>query len=201
MKEKGETTDFKTDSEGPDKIEETMDDIMKSRLDASRLSLKIPPHNIEAEVAVLRIMFLDNRNIQKVKDIFSTDGDEFYKEANRQIFLTALKLFKQGQPVDLITLTIQLRKESELDRCGGTVYLEQIFLKEPPSIKKDGFSPDNLDTYINILREMALLRQLISRIATIADIAFQGNIKKLERFLKGLIKKARQALQFISFIE
>jgi len=122
-------------------------------------------------------------------------------ERNRQIFLTFSKLFKQNQPVDLITLTVQLNKRRELDRCGGADYLEQIFLEEPPSIKKDGFSPDNLNAYINIMQEMASLRQLISGIAIIADIAFDGDIKKLEHPLKELTEKIHQTLQFISSIE
>lgn len=181
------------DSDEPDVIEEAMDKAL-----GPSIPIRIAPHNLEVEKAVLRIMLLNNIYIKRAKEVLSVEGDEFYKEAHQIIYLAILKLFKKGEPADLITLTAEFDRNYQLERVGGRNYLEQIFLEEAPSIEKDGYSPGNFDAYLNLLKESALLRQLIAGMAKVSEIAFKGNIQKLEGPLKGLTKRIRLVQQFIA---
>lgn len=191
--EKEEEIFFEGDPDAADKIEEVMDKLIRPVP-----LLKIPPHNLDLEIVVLRIILLNKIYIQIAKQVLSVEGDEFYKEANRLIYLAILKLFKKGEPADLITLTAELNKNYQLERAGGEDNLRRIFLEETPSIEKDGYSPDNFEAYLNLLQELALLRQLIDGMAKVAEIAFQGDIRRLEFPLKGLIKRIHKVQQFIT---
>jgi replicative DNA helicase len=190
MTEKDEEIFFEGE---PDEIEEAMDKAL-----GPPVSMRIPPHNLDVEITILRIMLLNKMYIQRAKEVLSIEGDEFYREANRLIYLTILKLFKKGQPADLITLGAELKRNYQLERAGGENHLKHIFLEETPSIEKDGYSPDNFDAYLNLLKELGLLRQLIMGMGKVSEIAFQGNIQKLERPLKGLIKRIRRVQRFIA---
>ncbi len=200
MEKKDETIEKKEakgfldeDSDEPDVIEEAMDKAL-----GPSIPIRIAPHNLEAETGVLRIMLLNTTYIQRAKEVLSIEGDEFHKEANRIIYLAILKLFKKGKPADLITLIDELNRNYQLEKAGGEDYLKRIFLEEMPSIEKDGYSPDNFDAYLNLLEELFLLRQLIDGMSNIAEIAFRGDIQKLEGPLKGLIKRIRRVQQFIA---
>jgi len=160
---------------------------------------RIPPQNFEAERAILRIMFHNNGVIPKMKEFFSESGDEFYRESHRILYKTMLKLFNEGVPVDLITLMDKLDKLGEdLEQVGGVNYLENFFLKEPPTIQKDGYSVDNLNHYIKIVYEKFLLRRLIMVCRQVSGLAYEGNIDSLKPYLLGrLIFSAEKILRFL----
>lgn len=152
-------------------------------------ALRIPPQAIQAEVAILRIIFHNNKAIQKVKKKFSTE-EEFYKRSHHIIYKTMLKLFSEGKPIDLIILVEELRNRGKLEDVGGISYLNALFLKEPPTIQNDGYSPDNLNYYIEIMYEKYLLRSLIVRAQHVVEEAYcyeDFKSKSLERSLQELI--------------
>jgi replicative DNA helicase len=82
---------------------------------------KIPPQALELEEAVLGAMMIDKKGIDEVIDILQPDA--FYKEAHKYIFETIIELFTETQPVDLLTVSAQLRKNGKLDLVGGDFYL------------------------------------------------------------------------------
>ena len=82
---------------------------------------KIPPQAIDLEEVVLGAMMIDKKGVDEVIDILSVDS--FYKEAHQFIFEAILKLFEASQPIDLLTVSAQLRKNQKLDVVGGDFYL------------------------------------------------------------------------------
>jgi replicative DNA helicase len=119
------------------------------------LTSKIPPHSLEAERAVLGAILLEPESLPRAVEILKP-GD-FYKEGHRKIFATMLGLFERSEPVDLLTLSEELRRSDELDEVGGPAALA--------SLVEEAATAAHLLSYAGIVREKALLRDLI-RIAT-----------------------------------
>ena len=130
--------------------------------DLQTAALKVPPHSIEAEQAVLGGLMLDNNAWERVLDQVS-DGD-FYRHDHRLIFRAIYKLADLNTPFDVVTLHEQLDKEGLSSQVGGLGYLGEL-AKNTPSVA-------NIKAYAQIIRERATLRQLISISSEIADSAF-----------------------------
>lgn len=113
--------------------------------------VRVPPQNLEAEVAVLSAMLQDISTIplviEKLEDHF------FYKPEHRKIYKGILELYDRGQPVDVLTLCEHLRKKGELEEVGGASYVG--------SISASLSSPVSVEHYADIIREKAILRGLI----------------------------------------
>lgn len=120
------------------------------------LKAKVPPYNIEAEQSVLGSMLLSKDAILTATEIIQ-DPKEFYNPQHQQIFLAIVELFKENKPVDLITLSSQLKDSNTLERVGGSSYLTELVSLVP--------SYTNVKHYCNIVQEKALLRDLI-RVST-----------------------------------
>src|SRR5204863_8334904 len=88
---------------------------------ADLLTSKIPPHSLEAERAVLGGMLLDRESLPKAVELLKPA--DFYKEGHRKIFDSMLALFERNEPVDLLTISEELRRRSELDEVGGPAAL------------------------------------------------------------------------------
>src|ERR671936_795987 len=113
---------------------------------------RIPPHNLDAERAVLGAVLLEGREaLPRVIEFLR--ASDFYTEAHRAIYETMLGLFDRGEPVDLITLQEELRRADQLDFAGGPAAL--ALLVEQGSIAA------YLHAYTGIVRDMAVLRELI----------------------------------------
>ena len=85
---------------------------------------KLPPQVLELEEAVLGAMMIDKKGVDEVIDILQPDA--FYKEAHKHIFEAIVQLFRESQPIDLLTVSAQLRKNGKLDLSGGDFYLIQL---------------------------------------------------------------------------
>ncbi len=109
------------------------------------------PQSLEAEVSILGSILFDNNVLPKVMEHIKRD--DFYSEQNALIFEAMSELFSHGKPVDLVTVSESLDKKGLLDRVGGALYLSQIADSAPPGI--------NVEQYIKIVREKAVLRRLI----------------------------------------
>ena len=101
------------------------------QLDLQTAALKVPPHSIEAEQAVLGGLMLDNDAWERVLDQVS-DGD-FYRHDHRLIFRAVHKLADANQPFDVVTLHEQLDKEGLSSQVGGLAYLAEL-AKNTPSV-------------------------------------------------------------------
>ncbi|MEK1938754.1 MAG: replicative DNA helicase [Pseudomonas sp.] len=132
------------------------------QFDLQTAALKVPPHSIEAEQAVLGGLMLDNNAWERVLDQVS-DGD-FYRHDHRLIFRAIAKLADHNSPFDVVTLSEQLDKEGQTSQTGGLAYLGEL-AKNTPSVA-------NIKAYAQIVRERATLRQLIGISSEIADSAF-----------------------------
>ena len=82
---------------------------------------KIPPQAIDLEEVVLGAMMIDKKGVDEVIDILSSEA--FYKDAHKHIFEAIFKLFENSEPVDLLTVSSQLKKDEKLDLVGGDFYL------------------------------------------------------------------------------
>ncbi|MCI0548008.1 MAG: replicative DNA helicase [Candidatus Rokubacteria bacterium] len=122
---------------------------------ADLLTSRIPPHSLEAERALLGALLLERESLPKAVEVLR-DAD-FYKDGHRRIFGTMLGLFERNEPVDLLTLTEELRRRGELDEVGGPATLAALV--------EEAATSAHLLAYAGIVREKALLRELI-RIAT-----------------------------------
>ncbi|HEX9444274.1 MAG TPA: replicative DNA helicase [Candidatus Binatia bacterium] len=129
---------------------------------------KIPPQNLEAEGSVLGGILLENEAINRVLEIL-TEGD-FYRETHRKIFRAMMELTDRTEPIDLITLSELLKGRGELDAVGGSTYLASLADQVPTAA--------NIAHYARIIREKAILRQLIQSATEIATRGFeeQGNV-------------------------
>lgn len=123
---------------------------------------KVPPHSIEAEQSVLGGMMLDNNAWDLVSEVVMES--HFYTVSHRMIFRTMQKLIDLGRPIDVVTLSEELDRTGELEKAGGLEYLVDLASNTP--------STSNIRAYSEIVRDRALLRQMISVANEINDSAF-----------------------------
>ena len=121
------------------------------------------PQNIEAEISVLGCGFLEKTALDKIMDEVSEDM--FYSEANKTIFSAMKNLYTQGVPVDTSTVCNELDKSKSLAKVGGVEYISEIIDSVP--------STANLNYYIKILFEKAILRNLISKSTKIQEDCYE----------------------------
>ncbi len=112
---------------------------------------KVPPHDIEAEQAVLGSMLLDKDAVIESLEVLK-DYD-FYREDNKAIFQAITSLYSKAEPVDLITVKKELTENGNFERVGGMEYLASLPGKVPTTA--------NVDKYIKIVEEQSLRRRLI----------------------------------------
>src|SRR5699024_2380373 len=125
-------------------------------------ALKIPPHSIEAEQAVLGSLMLDNEHWDTVSELISEK--DFYSRHHRLIFAEMQTLMAQNTPIDLITLSESLERKSLLNDIGGFAYLAELSRNTP--------SATNVRAYADIIRQRGVLRDLISVANEIADASY-----------------------------
>ena len=144
---------------------------------------KIPPQNIEAEMAVLGSMLLDQDAISQAIELL--DADCFYKEANKKIYSAVINLYDQSKAVDMVTLIEELRRSNCLDEVGGPTYITNLTLNVPTSA--------NIVHYAKIVKEKMLLRNLISAATQIASKCYDAT-QDVDR----LVDKAEQIIFEVS---
>ena len=92
---------------------------------ANELDLgKLPPQALDLEESVLGALMLEKDALTDVIDILKPDN--FYKDANKEIYNAIIDLFNNSEPVDLLTVTNQLKKNGKLDFVGGAYYVTQL---------------------------------------------------------------------------
>lgn len=132
---------------------------------------RLPPQDIDAEMAVLGSMFLDLDAVGKVIEII--DDKCFYRTAHQIIFAAAVELYDHREPIDVITMADSLKKRGQLEAIGGNYYIVQLSEKVP--------SAANVEHYAKIVLEKALLRRLIQVNTTIITQAYEhkGDVQSL----------------------
>jgi len=128
-------------------------------------NLKVPPHSIEGEQAVLGGLLLSPRAFDQVADII-TETD-FYREDHRLIFRAIHELSNKGKPCDAVTVTEWFESYGKADMVDGGGYINQLASNTP--------SAANVKAYAEIVREKSILRQLIDVGAEITSNAFTSD--------------------------
>jgi replicative DNA helicase len=124
---------------------------------------RIPPQALEVEEAILGSMLMDETAVAKVIEFL--DESCFYKEAHKIIFTAMMQIYQRAEPIDLITVTEELRKSNQLDRVGGSYWITGLSQKVP--------SASNVAHYAKIVLDKARLRKLINMGGQIVSMAFQ----------------------------
>lgn len=138
-----------------------MQDVAKER--ESIRSIKVPPHNLEAEQAVLAGILINNDSLNDVLEILSPD--DFYRESHRYIFEAMISLYEEDSPIDLITLNEYLKRHKLLDKTGGVDYLGTLI---------DAVSTSaGITHHARIVRDLSIKRHLIKQCSEISDRCFQ----------------------------
>jgi len=131
--------------------------------DAQIEALKVPPHSLEAEQSVLGGLMLDNEAWDKVSELVV--ADDFYRKDHRTIFRYMHTLVESGNPIDLVTLSEALERENELELVGGFAYIGEMAKNTP--------SAANIGAYATIVRERAVVRDMIGVANDIAEAGFE----------------------------
>lgn len=119
--------------------------------EADLSSHKLPPQNLEAEQSVLGGILIENYAINKVMEVL--EAGDFYRESHRKIYKALIDLSERDEPADSITLTNELRKNGHLDTVGGASYIASLIDSVPTAA--------NIEYYVKIVKEKAILRKLI----------------------------------------
>jgi len=135
-------------------------------MDGMNLFSKVPPHNIEAEQSVLGSMLLDREAIMIALEILKPD--DFYKEAHKEIFESIFSLFSKNEPVDLVTLTEELKARGTLEAIGGIPYLTSLASGVPIA--------SNIKYYADIVEKKATLRNLIRSSEEIINLGYTSDV-------------------------
>jgi len=123
----------------------------------------LPPQNLEAEMAVLGSMMLDEKAISTVIELL--DQNSFYKDSHRKIFEAICNLYNANKAVDLVTVNDELKRQGILDSIGGASFLAELVNSVP--------SAANVIHYARVVREKSILRSLINNATSIASLAYE----------------------------
>lgn len=170
---------------------------------------KIPPQALDLEIAVLGAMMIDKKGIDDVIDILHSDA--FYDRKHQEIYAAIYTLFQNSEPIDLLTVSQQLRKDAKLELVGGDFYLINLTQKVASSA--------NIEYHARIILQKYIQRKLISISSDIIETAYdetvdvfdlldlaegklfevtQGNLKKGSEDAGDLVKQALKKIQDIS---
>ena len=145
---------------------------------------KVPPHDVEAEQAVLGCMITDRDAV--IAAIEALAEEDFYREDNELIYKAIFNLYKKAEPVDIITLKSELSSIGKFDEVGGLEYLAELPEKVPTT--------SNVDKYIKIVKEKAELRTLIKTANDILTMSYDPT-QEVESIMDGAEKKIFSIMQ------
>ncbi len=170
---------------------------------------KLPPQVLDLEEAVLGAMMIDKKGVDDVIDILQPDA--FYKDAHKFIFEAIVQLFTETQPIDLLTVSAQLKKNGKLDVAGGDFYLIQLTQKIASSA--------HIEFHSRIILQKFIQRSLIRISSEIIEASYdettdvfdlldqaesklyevtQGNIKRSSETAQSLVLQAKKRIEEIA---
>ena len=170
---------------------------------------KIPPQALDLEGVVLGAMMIDKKGVDTVIDILRPES--FYKQSHQFIFESMVQLFNDSSPIDLLTVSAQLRKNAKLDQAGGDFYLIQLTQKVSSSA--------HIEYHARVILQKYIQRSLIKISNEIIENAYddtkdvfdmldeaesklydvtQGNIKKSTESAQNLVIQAKKKIEEIS---
>lgn len=150
---------------------------------AKQIVGKIPPQDLDAEKSIIGSIMIDRDAIISIAQVIKPE--HFYKEAHSDIFSAMFELYENREPIDLITLTAQLKKKGVFDKVGGAAYLAELASAVPTAA--------NIAQYAQIIRDHFIKRQLISASAKSSQAAFDETAD-----VRSILDEAEQAVFALS---
>jgi len=144
---------------------------------------RIPPQNSEAEASLLGAILIDSDALVKIAD--TVNAEDFYEERHRRIFEAITKLYEQHSPIDVLTLSDQLKATGFLDAVGGSSYLTELTNFVPTAA--------HVEQYAAIVAQKSLRRRLIKASQDITGLGFDEG-----KDLQELIEDAESKLFEVS---
>ncbi|WP_035667546.1 replicative DNA helicase [Flavobacterium sp. 83] len=170
---------------------------------------KLQPQVLDLEEAVLGAMMIDKKGVDDVIDILQPDA--FYKDAHKHIFEAIVQLFTETQPIDLLTVSAQLKKNAKLELAGGDFYLIQLTQKISSSAHIEFHSRIILQKFIqrSLIRisteiieesydETTDVFDLLDRAESKLYEVTQGNIKRSSETAQSLVLQAKKRIEEIA---
>lgn len=170
---------------------------------------KIPPQALDLEEAVLGALMLDKEALTDVIDVLKPES--YYRESNQVIYASILDLFQRSEPIDILTVTQELKKQGKLEEVGGAFYIAQLTNRVASSA--------NVEYHARIIAQKHIQRELIKISSQTIEMAYdetvdvfdlldsaeaklfevaEGNIRKSYEDMNKLLHKAVKHLETIS---
>lgn len=130
---------------------------------------KLPPHNIDAEEAIIGSLLIDGTAIYKIATLLeqSDNKSAFYSEQNAWIYDACVSLYKHDEAINQISVAEELDRQGKLEKCGGAAYLSHLISICPTSL--------DIKDYANIVHRLSVMRHLISAAGQIANIGYKAD--------------------------
>ena len=145
---------------------------------------KVPPHDIEAEQAILGSMLTDKDAVIAAIEVLR--DEDFYREDNKLIYTAILNLYNRAEPIDIITVKAELESMGKFDQVGGLEYLAALPENVPTTA--------NANKYIKIVEEKSTLRKLIKSANEIIELGYDTT-EDVEDIMGGAEKKIFDIMQ------
>ena len=137
------------------------------------MPIRVPPHNLEAEQAVLGGLMVDPYAFDQIASVIR--DDDFYKHSHKTIYVCVQELYSKNMPVDILTVSSALADKKELDAIGGAAYLADLMNQTPTAA--------HIASYAQIVHEKAILRKLIHLCGGIVEKAQDESYENVESFI------------------
>ncbi len=145
---------------------------------------KVPPHDLEAEQAIIGSMLTDKDAVISAIEVLKED--DFYREDNKLIYSAILNLYNRAEPIDIITVKAELEAMGKFEQVGGLEYLAELPEKVPTTA--------NSSKYIKIVEEKSTLRNLIKTANEIIELGYDPT-EDVEDIMEGAEKKIFNIMQ------
>lgn len=145
---------------------------------------RIPPHDIEAEQAIIGSMLTDKDAVIAAVEVLQEQ--DFYREDNKIIYSAILNLYNRAEPIDIITLKSELKSMGKFEAVGGLEYMVQLPDKVPTT--------SNVEQYIKIVEEKSMLRALIKTADELITLGYDPT-QEVEQVIDIAEKKIFQVMQ------
>ena len=145
---------------------------------------KVPPHDIEAEQAVIGSMLTDSDAVTSAIEVLKSE--DFYREDNKEIYEAILNLYNRSEPIDIITVKAELESMGKFEQVGGLEYLAELPDKVPTTA--------NAMKYIKIVEEKSTLRRLIKTANEIIELGYSPT-EEVDDIMENAEKKIFNIMQ------
>lgn len=144
---------------------------------------KVPPHNLDAEKSLIGAVLIDDDTLADISE--HVTSKDFYDKRHGIIYAAMMRLYEKNKPVDLLTLTDELKRKGELEEIGGSAYLTELTNYVPTSA--------HAEAYAELVSQKAVRRRLIKASGEISELGFNEDTTTQE-----LLEKAESELFAVS---